>query len=190
MKHAEGVGAWEAFERSLDDGTYTLRDVLQQQAGKVRGSFEEIAAYLRRTIQIDPSFATFVAACRERSFPVTILSSGIERIIADRLAEIGVPDVAIVANGLVIEPAGWRLVFRDDVPNGTDKAGVVRRARESGARTLFIGDGRSDYDAALAADVRFAKRGRNLERYLTERGVTFEPFSTFTEATEKMLALI
>ena len=112
---------------------------------------------------------------------MTILSSGIERIIADRLAEIGVPDIAIVANGLVIEPAGWRLVFRDDVPNGTDKAGVVRRARESGARTLFIGDGRSDYAAAIAADTRFAKRGYPLERYLIARGIDFVPYSSFAE---------
>jgi 2-hydroxy-3-keto-5-methylthiopentenyl-1-phosphate phosphatase len=159
---------------------------MQGQAGLVRGEFDDVCAYLRRTITVDPTFADFARLCRERGVPLTIVSSGVERIIAGRLAEVGVRDVAIVANGLVADPAGWRLVFRDDVPNGTDKAALVRLAAAHGARTVFVGDGRSDFDAALAADVRFAKRGAALERFLRERNVRFEPFSNFQEVAERL----
>ena len=184
-----GDAAWLAFERSLDDGTRTLRDVLEAEAAMVRGSFAEIAALLRSQIAVDRTFAGFVALCRERDLPVTVVSSGIEPIIRDRLEEIGVRDLAIVANGIDPEPGGWRIAWRDDVANGTDKAALVRAARAAGERCVFIGDGRSDYDAALAADLRFAKRGLPLERYLLERGIAFEPFSTFAEVSEKLRAL-
>jgi 2-hydroxy-3-keto-5-methylthiopentenyl-1-phosphate phosphatase len=162
---------------------------MQGQAGLVRGEFEDVSAYLRQAIRVDPTFAAFARLCRERGVPLTIVSSGVERIIEGRLAEVGVRDVAIVANGLVADPAGWRLIFRDDVPNGTDKAALVRLASANGARTVFVGDGRSDFDAALAADVRFAKRGAALERFLRERNVPYEPFSNFQEIAERLSAL-
>jgi HAD superfamily phosphoserine phosphatase-like hydrolase len=166
-----------------------LRDVLQAEASMVRGSIDEIAALLRREVHIDPTFAGFVALCRARDVLLTIVSSGIEPIIRNRLEEIGVRDVAIVANGIDPGPDGWRIVWRDDVPNGTDKAALVRAAGRAGARTMFVGDGRSDFDAALAADIRFAKHGLPLERYLLERKVAFEPFSTFAELSERLRLL-
>jgi len=161
-----------------------VRDVLQAEAGLVRGSYGEITALLRRKIRVGPTFAEFVAACRANGAEITIVSSGIEPIVRDRLDEIGVGDIAIVANGLDPDPNGWRIVYRGDAANGTDKAALVLAARAAGSRTLFIGDGRSDYAAAIAADTRFAKRGYPLERYLTERGIDFIPYSSFAELVQ------
>jgi HAD superfamily phosphoserine phosphatase-like hydrolase len=158
-----------------------VREVLADEASLVRCTYDEGAALLRREVRLDPSFPAFVAACRARDIPLTVVSSGLEPIIRDRLEELGVRDVAIVANGLDPDPRGWRILWRDESPNGTDKAALVLTAAATGARTIFIGDGRSDYEAATAADVRLAKRGLQLERYLTRHGVPFEPFSTFAE---------
>ncbi len=79
--------------------------------------------------------------------------------------------------------------FRDPVGNGTDKAALVDEANVRGLRTIFVGDGRSDYDAALRADVRFAKRGLSLERYLTQREVAFERFDSFADVERRCAAL-
>jgi 2-hydroxy-3-keto-5-methylthiopentenyl-1-phosphate phosphatase len=181
VRRFAGERAWLDFEHSLDDGTRTLRDALQAEAALVRGTFAEINALLRAEIRVDPSFAPFVAACDACDYALTIVSSGIDPIIRDRLAELGVRDIPIVANGIEAGPDGWRILFRDDVPNGTDKAAEVRAARAAGLRTIFIGDGRSDFAAALAADVCFAKRGLPLERYLVEREVGFESFASFAD---------
>jgi 2-hydroxy-3-keto-5-methylthiopentenyl-1-phosphate phosphatase len=63
--------------------------------------------------------------------------------------------------------------------NGTDKAARVRAARERGASTVFVGDGISDYAAALVADRVFAKKNRALERYGSERGLPWTSFASF-----------
>ena len=181
VKHFAGEDAWHATERGLDDGTVALRDVLQRQASYVRGSFDEVAAMLERSVRVDPTFAPFVAACRRHEMEVTVVSSGVEPIIRMRLAQAGLGALPIIANAIDPDPAGWRIRFRDGATNGTDKAAAVRAARASGMRTVFIGDGRSDYEAAVTADRRFARRGLALERYLRERDLAFEAFSSFAE---------
>ncbi len=188
VHHFAGEAAWRATERGLHEGRVPLRDVLQLQASYVRADFDEVAALLDRSVRVDETFPAFVAACRAHRMPVTVVSSGIERLIRLRLKALGLGDLRIVANDVVAEPAGWCIRFRDPVPNGTDKAALVRLAREAGARTIFIGDGLSDYAAALEADRRFARRGRKLERYLREREVAFESFSSFADITASLAA--
>jgi len=71
--------------------------------------------------------------------------------------------------------------FRDDSDNGHDKTAGVREAKARGSKTVYIGDGYSDFEASLEADVRFAKTGHALVNYLRKRRVTFREFSHFSE---------
>jgi len=189
VKLFAGEEAWEETERGLDAGTRSLRDVLASQAALVRGEFRDVAALLRREIRVDPTFPAFVRACRDRNVPVQVVSSGVASIVRDRLHDFELDDLPIIANEVDPRPEGWVLHFRDPVSNGTDKAAIVRAARADGRRTVFIGDGRSDYDVAREADVRFAKRGLPLESYLTERELPFEAYQTFAGVHERCVAL-
>jgi 2-hydroxy-3-keto-5-methylthiopentenyl-1-phosphate phosphatase len=131
--------------------------------------------------RIDPSFADFVRAQHERGRPVTIVSAGIETLIRRALMKIGLDDLPIVANDVTFDERGWVFNFRDDSPDGLYKERLVAAAREDGMRTVYIGDGISDFKAAREADRRFAKRGRSLEPYLRKLGLEFTPFTHFSE---------
>jgi 2-hydroxy-3-keto-5-methylthiopentenyl-1-phosphate phosphatase len=163
--------------------------VLASQAALVRGEFRDVAALLRREIRVDPAFPAFARACRDRDVPLQVVSSGVASIVRDRLHDFELDDLPIIANEVDPRPEGWVLHFRDPVSNGTDKAAIVRAARDDGRRTVFIGDGRSDYDAARQADVRFAKRGLPLEAYLTERELPFDAYETFAGVHERCVKL-
>jgi HAD superfamily phosphoserine phosphatase-like hydrolase len=176
-----GPHVWAQTERELDEGGASIRDVLQRQAGYVTGDYDNVRSILRREIAVDATFAQFAREVVACGAALTVVSSGIEPIIRERLDDAGARDVAIVANGLEPDPSGWKIVYRDGSPNGTDKSALVRAARARGRRTAFVGDGRSDFAAAELADVRFAKRGRLLEGYLRERGLAYAPFSSFAE---------
>jgi 2-hydroxy-3-keto-5-methylthiopentenyl-1-phosphate phosphatase len=104
----------------------------------------------------------------------------LRQVIEPALARIGA-DVRVFANDVRVDPAGWRMTFLDDSANGHDKAARVRTARAAGKRTVYIGDGISDFEAALEADVRFAKEGRALERYCAERGIPCTSFARFDQ---------
>jgi HAD superfamily phosphoserine phosphatase-like hydrolase len=172
---------FDAFDRRLHDGSMTLRDVLAHQASLVHVSIDEADALLRERTRFDPSFAQFVAQCEAEGIPLTVLSSGVLPLIERAFARNGLGHVTILANEIDPLPTGWRFRFRDDSDNGHDKAAAVRAARDAGMHTVFIGDGPSDFAAAIAAHERYAKLGRALEVHLRERGIPFTPFTHFSE---------
>lgn len=168
----------------MHDGTMTLREVLAAQAHFVRGSIAEADRLLDQAAHLDSSFPHFVASCEEAGVPLTIVSSGIAPLIQRALQRHKLR-VEVLANELDVTAEGWVMRFRDNSDNGHDKAAAVLRAKRQGA-VAYAGDGYSDFEAALAADHRFAKRGRSLERYLMEKGVPFTPFSSFAEIEDAL----
>ncbi len=181
VQHAAGDAAWGAIEERLHSGAVSLREALAQQAALVRCSLDDAHEHLRATTTFDPTFAGFVAGCAARDIPVCIVSSGVEPLIRRRLDHNGLGHLTRFANDVDPHPGGWRLRFRDPSPNGTDKHALVRSAQAQGSTVVFIGDGISDYDAAKAADVRFVKAGRSLDRHLTALGLPFVAFARFAE---------
>jgi HAD superfamily phosphoserine phosphatase-like hydrolase len=176
-----GEEPWAAIDRELVAGRISLRDALARQARLVRLSRDEVLTFLERTVTVDPAFAAFVARARQAAAEVVVLSSGVRPIIVAALERAGVRDIPVVANEVDFSLDGWTLTFGDPVENGTDKAGRVRAAKARGEATVMVGDGISDYAAALAADRVFAKKNRALERYGSERGLPWTPFASFAE---------
>jgi HAD superfamily phosphoserine phosphatase-like hydrolase len=171
---------WHQLEEELASGRMTLREVLRREAEMMRMSHGEALAFLEKRARVDPAFAPFVRTARSRGASVAVVSSGLRQIIGPALERAGV-DVPVFANDVVFHEDGWRMTFIDDSANGHDKAARVREARSCGARTVYVGDGLSDYEAALEADLRFAKKDRALERYCRERGVEAVTFASFVE---------
>ena len=164
----------------------TLRDVLTAQAAHVRVPLDEADTLLATRTRFDPSFASFVRFCRDRNYELLVLSSGVQPLIDRAFARNGLEQVPVLANGIETSEQGWRFLFRDGSDNGHDKAAAVRGARAQGKYTVYIGDGPSDFEAAVAANERFAKAGRELGRYLSERGLPFTSFTHFTEIERKI----
>lgn len=189
VRHYAGPTLWDDYEEHLRGKTMSLRDVLASQASHIRVSLDEADALLREQTRFDPSFAHFVQRCAAEGIGVSVLSSGVLALIERAFARHGLENVSIYANGIDPSPEGWRFHFRDDSLNGHDKAAAVRSARAAGLRTVFIGDGYSDFDAALAADERFAKRGRALEAHLRESAVPFLAFDHFSEIETALFAV-
>lgn len=181
VRECAGPERWTDLEGRLTEGTMTLREVLSAQAAFVRISVDEADALLHERTTFDPTFARFVHRCGREGAPVTVLSSGVQPLIERAFARHGLEHITIYANAIDASPDGWRFHFRDDSDNGHDKAKVVRDARLAGARTVYCGDGHSDFAAALEADIRFAKKGRALEAFLRERGIAFTAFDRFDE---------
>ena len=175
-----GDRVWHRFEDELASGRVTLREVLAREAEMVRLSQPEALAFLEAHATVDPTFRDFVHAAHARGASVAVVSSGVRQVIGPALERAGI-DVPVYANDVDFHPDGWRMTFIDESANGHDKAARVAAARDAGARTVYVGDGVSDYEAALAADVRFAKQGRALEGYLAARGIAFTPFASFAE---------
>ena len=172
---------WASYESDLQGRRVTLREVLAAQTHFVRGSLDEADSLIAKRARVDPSFIALVRRCKRDDIPVIVLSSGIQPLIERALAREGIGCVPVYANDVVPSADGWVMRFRDQSDNGHDKAAAVRALQQEGYRVVFVGDGHSDFDAGLTADVCFAKRGRALERFLKRQGAAYEPFNTFAE---------
>lgn len=181
VQRAAGRAAWLQLEEQLHGRLRTLREVLAAQASLICCTLAEADAIVADESAFDPQFSKFVAACETAHIPLLILSSGVAPLIERALGRNGLRHVPFRANEVDVLPDGWRIRFRDASDNGHDKAAAVREAKEGGSRTIYIGDGFSDFDAAIEADVRFAKRGRSLEAHLRRSGVAFTPFDSFAD---------
>ncbi len=118
----------------------------------MRETLDDADARLLAEITFDRSFVDFAAHCEQAGIPLTVLSSGIEPLIRRMLARHGLPHLPVIANAVEVQAEGWRIHFRDDGPNGTDKAGIVAAAKAA----------RSEYGLHRRRPFRF--RGGALRR--------------------------
>jgi 2-hydroxy-3-keto-5-methylthiopentenyl-1-phosphate phosphatase len=182
----DGAETYRANTRLLMEGGATLREVLEREMAAIRVPFAEAAALLRATVTVDPGFVPFARWCRERGIALTVLSAGFHEIIDLFLSPAELPEVEVLANRF--EPGTWRCIFRDETPHGHDKARAVLAARKAGGRTVYVGDGVSDHEAAAAADLVFAK-GRLVE-FCGTRGIRHHTYESFDDVMADMHAVL
>jgi len=172
--------------RLLREQRLAPREVIARDVGSIRSPFSEAAALLRAEVAIDPGFAPFAGWCAARDIPLTVLSAGLEEIVALYLPPDEFPALEVRANRL--RPGSWECRFRDDSPFGHDKAAAVRAVRAGGGRTIFVGDGISDREPAAVADVVFARRGRSLARFCASEGIACREFDDFHDVQRGVAA--
>jgi HAD superfamily phosphoserine phosphatase-like hydrolase len=133
-----------------------------------------------REVPIDPGAAPLLDALRAAGAEVTIVSDGFGVPADEVAAELGVP--------LLSNAPDWA-TGRLEVPHedrccacssgGTCKQAPIKDARHRGLTTVLIGDGTSDYKAALLADVVFAKGP--LAAWCERSGITFRRFERLAD---------
>lgn len=170
---------WRDWEHAWECGRMSARDCLRLQIENMRISRDLLRAHVTLT-RIDPAFADILAWAAGHGIDVSIVSDSFEPLITWMLAANGLGDVPVFANRLSFEGTD-RLIpsfpYYDPAVlcSANAKASHLQRYRRT-HRVVFAGDGHSDLDAALAADVVFAKA--TLARELDARAVTFYPFET------------
>jgi 2,3-diketo-5-methylthio-1-phosphopentane phosphatase len=185
VRAVAGDAAWDAIDGPLLAGEITLREALARQAAAVRLSRAETLTFMVTHAKVDPAFGPFVDGVRAHGGAIRVVSSGIATVIHDALQRSNV-DVDVIANDVDFAPSGWTMTFVDPSDNGHDKAVHVRAAQLRGAHTVYIGDGISDFAAAVVADERFAKAGRALEAYCRERAISCISFTSFDEIRARL----
>ena len=172
---------------ALDGSVLTLHDVLREEYAAVRAPRNEILDWVLANARIRPGFYELVALASSRAWPLIVLSSGFRTLIEPVLEREGLAGLTVVANDVEPHHDGWKVTFRDESLCPVCGEACKRRSLaelEPAHELVYVGDGYSDRCAAKSADLVFARSG--LARYLSERGVAFEPFETFHEIIARL----
>lgn len=130
-----------------------------------------------RDVPVDPDAGGLIDDLRAAGAEVLIVSDGFGFHASAVAAALGVP---VLTNA--VDWASGRLEFPHEdrccpcSSCGVCKQAPIKDARHHGRTTVLVGDGASDYKAALLADVVFAKG--TLAAWCARQGVAFTPFVT------------
>lgn len=174
--------AWRTIEAAWERGAIGSRECMSRQVELLR--VEPVMLDLfANCLRIDPSFAPFAEALQASGVSVTIVSDGLDRVIAHALKGYGL-DLPVLANEL--KHAGgdrWRLGClhaSEDCRASSAHCKCASFDRAPGrALRVLIGDGRSDFCAASIADMVFAKG--KLADHCRANGITHRSFGNFTD---------
>lgn len=176
------VGRWERRE-------VTTREALLEMYSMIRATPEVVRDFVHTWVRIREGFPEFMQWCRKMGIEVVIVSEGLDFVIEETLAMIGV-EATVITNRAVFGDPFMSVEFPETPPIcehddgdicGTCKVAHVTRARAAGKYVIYIGDGTTDVRPAREADLVFARRAlaERLPRFRDDM-VRFEDFHTIT----------
>ena len=174
----------DVLEQDWSAGRIGSRECMAGLVGLLRMTRAEFDAHLAG-LGIDRAFPAFVAKARALGVPVRVVSDGLDLAILQILARYGLDDLPVAANHLApaASPMQWQLTSpfqAEHCRSGTCKCACAAQAQSTGARTLLIGDGASDFCAAGRVDFVFAKH--ELMAHCRAAGIGYAPIKGFEDA--------
>ncbi|MDI6871522.1 MAG: MtnX-like HAD-IB family phosphatase [Bacillota bacterium] len=180
---AFGRPDWAAVEDEVYAGGLGSRAAYPLIYEGFRLPAEEVAAFVRKRVRLDPTFPAFARFCLDHGVPLQVVSDGQRFYIELLLADAGLDRLPVAANNASYTASGVRLAFVEP-PGGCGLCGNCKREwvdafHRQGYRVLYAGDGRTDRCAARRADAVFA-RGYLLG-FCRAEGIACTPLKGFTE---------
>jgi 2,3-diketo-5-methylthio-1-phosphopentane phosphatase len=169
--------AWRDWEHSWETGAISAEECLRRQVENLRVTRAALLEHLDG-VRIDPAFIEILEWADARGIGTLILSDSFEPLIRHILRNNGLRELPVFANALAFDGDRLRPSFPYADPACTRSANAKARhlLPYRRHRIVFAGDGRSDLDAALAADVVFAKC--SLAREMDALRLPYRPFET------------
>ncbi|MFL0250055.1 MtnX-like HAD-IB family phosphatase [Clostridium neuense] len=140
-------------------------------------------------ISLDPFAKEFIENIKANGGDFAVVSAGTSYYIDRMFENKGIKDVKVYSNKGVFKANG--IHFELDKTNefysdiyGIDKGKVVKKLKESYDFVFYAGDSEPDLNAALIADVVFAKS--SLQKLLEERNKKYFQFENFKEIWDKV----
>lgn len=183
---------WYKYVRAWERRDMTLRESLKRMYERIEATKGEVEGFVDRNIMVRKGFPEFVQWCRRSGIGFTIVSEGLDVVIARTLAKYGV-EAEVRTNTMLFEGRKVTIEFPETPPLchhedgevcGTCKFSHVKMLQDEGVFVVYIGDGKTDVRPGTIADVTFGRR--SLARTFKERGRYFFPFENFVTVRERL----
>lgn len=162
----------------------TFRDAVKEMWNSVQLSSND-ALELLKDVEFDPHFKEFHDWVTANQYEFHVLSSGVDVLLVHFFNKLLGTVPKLTANKIKMHSDGWEIVYFDDSDHGHDKGKHLRKLRNDrdgdDPKIVFIGDGVSDISCAKEADILFAKRGKDLEKWCISHKVPYIAWDDFSQ---------
>ena len=176
-----GDPTWTEVRQQFRDGKMNLKEYQEITFRNIRADRPAMQHYVRERASLRPFFGDLHQYCRGHGIPLAVVSQGLDFYISALLERDGFGDVPIYAVDTNFDRGQIYYRYNHAYPGtesqGNSKAFIVEQFQMQGHFVLFAGDGASDQEASLRADMVFAHR--TLARFCDEQGIEYQPFEDF-----------
>ncbi|MFZ5515085.1 MAG: MtnX-like HAD-IB family phosphatase [Candidatus Zhuqueibacterota bacterium] len=182
---------WIIANENYKAGKITSKLYLIEQCQLARVTRQQMTEFSDEQ-QIDPHFQYLVDFCRNKNYPITVLSDGLDFYIQRILDNFGLSDLAIRSNHVKFLDGNRIAVEFPYFEYGCQacancKGYHIRNIPGNGTRTVQIGDGLSDRCGAVEADFIFAKN--DLVEFCKKHDLSYFEYSNFNDILLKLKTL-
>ena len=176
------AGKWEVFDALLGEGKISLEECMISQFKLIKAPKEEIISMLDNSVGLRAGIIELIEFCRTKNIEFTILSAGLDFYIDHAIAKYGWSNVRRISGTTNMED-GITVEFpKNKFPDSKSfKEDFVRVQKEMNKDVWYFGDGTSDKEGAMAADMVFSVTGSRLSEILEEKGKIHRDFQDFFE---------
>lgn len=180
-------GDWKAPDDLYNEGLISLEECLRQQVSMIRLTKERIIEALDGIIKPRRYFDEFLGYCRRNIIPFSIASAGFDFYIRHFLSRRGLDKmIEFVAPETIFTDEGLKLEFpdREDLSTVNFKEDIVRRFQKEGKKVAYLGNGTSDLEAIMVADIPLVVRDSKLSRHCARKHIRRMEFEDFGEVLD------
>ena len=188
VKALAGEG-WQAINQRWENREISTVECARQTLKTFRQQEPEAILQIAESIPLEKGFGAFVQAAQQAGHRLYILSDGYELYIHHLLKKAGI-SLPVYANGMVFKPEmDIETPYSEPACGqcGVCKCKLVRRLSRNDGKSVYIGDGVSDYCPVKEVDFVFARR--QLLAHCRQQGIAAWPFEDFHQVLQQMEAL-
>ncbi len=178
-----GDPTWEQVRLRFRAGHLTLKEYQEITFRNIQADRATMQAHVQRHATLRPYFRELWDHCAAAGIPMAIVSHGLDFYIEALLEREHLTGIPVYAVHTRFDSEGINYEYRYTYPgqeqHGNSKGWVVDHYRQQGYHVLYVGDGRSDLEAAGKADLVFAHS--TLAEECRQRGIPFQPFQDFRD---------
>jgi len=180
-------GNWRTIIKQYEQGEITIEECLRILWSKIHITKHVILRELEKAASIRPNFNNLIKYCRLHDIPFIICSAGLDFIISHLLDLTGYRhQIKIVTLKTKYQNNRIMITFPKLLDNTSIdfKEDLVKYYKRNGYTVFFIGDGISDYNAALKADFSFTVKDSELTIFCKKRGIPHQEINDFKDVID------
>jgi 2,3-diketo-5-methylthio-1-phosphopentane phosphatase len=176
-----GGDGWIDLREQFRRGRLTLRQYQEAAFSLVKAGRADMVELVKEKATLRPYFKELHAYCRKHDTPLAVVSNGLDFYVQALLEREGLSGVSCHTVVTRLSSDGMEFAYpyarKRCSDFGNCKCMVLEQYRSQGYRVLYVGDGRSDFCVATAADLVFARS--DLARFCGAYGIDYVPFRDF-----------
>jgi len=181
---------WRAFNAFLERGEITLEECTRAQLSMLNLSEEEALKALEKVTSFRPHFTELVDHCAAQGIRFIVVSGGLDFVIKHFLRVGGLKKLVRVYSATSRTTRdGIELSFPElvDCTSLDFKEDLVKQYNKQGFRTIYVGDGLSDFNAFKHADFLFVIKDSKLAELCEREDLPHCEITDFQEVIKSLI---